>query len=336
MAVQRNMALGLLWFVLVPGAAHGRETSQHVALEGKLVVGAATCPWVAVDRVANLLQLEVVDVLRKRRDGLPVRIQVECHGGRVAVWVSDPVTRKSLRREVPGLSRETPGWDRVLALSASQLLLASWMELVTPRAVAERRQPEVQVIQAARKLAVTAVRRSGVVPPARESFAFGVSVRSVAVDMAHPFPVFGALVRFAYEPVTDWRFFLAGALYGGEAARESGKVRLVMGGAVAAVAWTLLRRGRYTLRTTLEGGLHELTLTGQPASEDFEGRQFVHVVGSGSLGLGFGIRVGRWQLGLDLVASLVGPWVSGLVVGEAAVRPYGAWVGGGLSADFLL
>ena len=105
---------------------------------------------------------------------------------------------------------------------------------------------------------------------------------------------------------------------------------------MAGVAWTWLRRGRYTLRTTLEGGLHELALTGQPASEDFEGKQFVHVVGSGSLGLGFGIRVGRWRLGLDLEASLVGPRVSGLVVGEAAVRPYGAWVGGGLSADFLL
>ncbi len=335
MAIQGNVALGLLWFVLGPGAAHERTASRRAALDGKLVVETVACPWVAVDWVANLLQLEVVDVLRKRRGGPPVRIRVECRGGRVAVWVSDPVTRKSLRREVPGLSRETPGRDRVLALSASQLLLASWMELVTPRAVAERRRPEVRAVEAARKLAVKVVRRSGVVPRAKRSFAFGVDVRSAAVDMAHPFPVFGGQVRFAYEPVADWRFFLAGAFYGGEAARESGRVRLIMGGAVLGVVWTWLRRGRYSLRAVLEGGLHELALTGLPASEDFEGRQFVHVVGSGSLGVGFGIRLGRWRLGLDLVASLVGPWVSGLVVGEPAVRPYGAWVGGGLSADFL-
>jgi len=56
-------------------------------------------------------------------------VTIECDGARVIVRVRDPLSRKNLRRSFDSTSFGDRGESRLIAIAASELVLASWAEL---------------------------------------------------------------------------------------------------------------------------------------------------------------------------------------------------------------
>ena len=80
-----------------------------------------------------MLLLELAEVTKQSTRTLHVRLSCASeHAVRIAV--DDPVTGKELSREVPAPAPDEPGRERALGLAASQLFLASWLELLSPDA----------------------------------------------------------------------------------------------------------------------------------------------------------------------------------------------------------
>ncbi len=92
------------------------------------------CAHLAEAEVERILLLELDS---KRADAASVvvtEIVVECGPITSVITVQDPITRKLLRRSIPNTSPEIEGQARLVALAASELLLASWAELeLNPR-----------------------------------------------------------------------------------------------------------------------------------------------------------------------------------------------------------
>lgn len=73
-------------------------------------------------------------------------VSIECEGPRVIVRVRDPLSRKSLRRSFDSTSFGERGESRLIAIAASELVLASWAELShNPAPVVEPEGPKPSV-----------------------------------------------------------------------------------------------------------------------------------------------------------------------------------------------
>jgi hypothetical protein len=80
-------------------------------------------------------------------------VSIECEGPRVIVRVRDPISRKSLRRSFDSTSFGERGESRLIAIAASELVLASWAELShnpAPAVEPEGPKPSVESLTTAR------------------------------------------------------------------------------------------------------------------------------------------------------------------------------------------
>lgn len=80
-------------------------------------------------------------------------VSIECEGPRVIVRVRDPVSRKNLRRVFDSTSFGDRGESRLIAIAASELVLASWAELAhnpAPTVEPEGPKPSVESLTTAR------------------------------------------------------------------------------------------------------------------------------------------------------------------------------------------
>jgi hypothetical protein len=80
-------------------------------------------------------------------------VSIECEGPRVIVRVRDPISRKSLRRSFDSTSFGERGESRLIAIAASELVLASWAELShnpAPEVEPEGPKPSVESLTTAR------------------------------------------------------------------------------------------------------------------------------------------------------------------------------------------
>jgi hypothetical protein len=107
--------------------ADARAQGRPIAVE------ATDCPGLRAEEVERVLLLELAEVTSKSSRTLHVRMS--CGSEReVRIAVDDPVTGKELSRQVPAPAPNEPGRERALGLAASQLFLASWLELLSPEA----------------------------------------------------------------------------------------------------------------------------------------------------------------------------------------------------------
>jgi len=82
-------------------------------------------------------------------------VSVTCEGDRVVVLVKDPLSRKTLRRSFDPKSFGNQGQSRLIAIAASELVLASWAELAenpTPTVPAEGAPPNAATVETARSV----------------------------------------------------------------------------------------------------------------------------------------------------------------------------------------
>jgi hypothetical protein len=93
-------------------------------------------------------------------------VTIACEGERVVVRVKDPLSRKTLRRSFDRHSFGNQAESRVIAIAASELVLASWAELAanpTPKVLGEGEPAKPEALASAR----TVVRERTPPPKAR-------------------------------------------------------------------------------------------------------------------------------------------------------------------------
>lgn len=136
---------------------------------GKLAVelDVEGCDFLMKSEVRRVLHAELgVDPIAEA-DSEPTRVVARCVGERLVILVSDPVSRKLLRRNFALRDATHPGMSRLVGIAAAELVLASWVELSlnpTPRVEPEGKPPRRAVVDAAR--ARTQRRLPGVPTPA--------------------------------------------------------------------------------------------------------------------------------------------------------------------------
>ncbi len=80
-------------------------------------------------------------------------VRIVCEGERVVIWVRDPLSRKNLRRSFDPRSFGAKAQARIVAIAASELVLASWAELESnpmPKVLAEGDAPKAEALERAR------------------------------------------------------------------------------------------------------------------------------------------------------------------------------------------
>jgi hypothetical protein len=82
-------------------------------------------------------------------------VNIGCEGERVVVRVKDPLSRKTVRRSFDPKSFGNQGQSRLIAIAASELVLASWAELAanpTPQVLGEGEPVSPDTLETARKV----------------------------------------------------------------------------------------------------------------------------------------------------------------------------------------
>ncbi len=82
-------------------------------------------------------------------------VNISCEGDKVVVKVKDPLSRKALRRSFDPKSFGNQGQSRLIAIAASELVLASWAELTEnprPTVPAEGEPAKAETLETARKV----------------------------------------------------------------------------------------------------------------------------------------------------------------------------------------
>jgi hypothetical protein len=81
------------------------------------------------------------------------QVDIGCEGDHVVVLVKDPLSRKTVRRSFDPKSFGNQGQSRLIAIAASELVLASWAELAanpTPKVLGEGEPVKPETVQTAR------------------------------------------------------------------------------------------------------------------------------------------------------------------------------------------
>jgi hypothetical protein len=82
-------------------------------------------------------------------------VTIGCEGDRVVVRVKDPLSRKTVRRSFDPKSFGNQGQSRLIAIAASELVLASWAELEanpTPKVLGEGEPVKAETVETARRV----------------------------------------------------------------------------------------------------------------------------------------------------------------------------------------
>ena len=289
-----------------------------------LIVEAEKCPGFSESELKRLILLEIGEVLAVQSPGNPLGVIFECADRKMKLTIRDSFTDKEITRVIAEPPKHLPGRERVSALAASQLFLASWAELFTPGFPEESLPADVsaETIRSAKQFVEQRIRLPRKEPT--ESFSLSVDGTVSVVDLRNPFPMYGARITIGFFLHQRWRIFASILFSGGRAERDAGRVDVVSGGAAVGAALDWLRAGRFSMNSSIHIAGHYLSLSGMPASELYTGSSFARITGETFISTGPRIRLGRFNLGMDAEAGILFPWISGLVSGEPAVKPYGS------------
>jgi hypothetical protein len=180
--------VGLFTALLLAAISPARAEAQlAIALDG--------CGSVNPLEVAAALELELGPSV-----GLSIR--VICENGAVSIDVADRMTDKRVSRRVEGVDVARPGAAQVVALLASELVLASWAELLlAPRGGAEGERARARVLAELRERdrAATPEATSTAAPPEAATRSEAVAVQGM------PTPNEGAPITQTQAPSDDMR-----------------------------------------------------------------------------------------------------------------------------------
>jgi hypothetical protein len=331
--------------VVVVAKAAAQETVQ---------VGATGCGALDTAALARLL----ADDLAASTEAGPRRpeIGLRCRDRVIQVVVTDPVSRRQLRREVPMPPANERGWELTLALSIAELFFSSWQGLVAAEAA--------PAAPAAASASATSMPSSSASPspsPSPSSSSPSPSspappplpTESPSARSSGPLAAWeataraGAQVHRPTEPLSTWAFGARLAfqppswgdwwalaelgLETGEARRAAGTVASTSFGGLVGLA----RRVRFGEVLAVDasvqagGGVHRSR--GQPNAPDVRGETNRGSFLTALFSVGPTLRLGRLRLGVGGLLGIVGPRLTTRVDGERSVEASGLLLGAALS-----
>lgn len=89
----------------------------------------ARCAGVTAEELQRILAAELGAAVSGEERPFSTRVQIECDVIRAKLFVHDPLSRKSLRREIELSDLDARARGRLLAIAAAELVTASWAEL---------------------------------------------------------------------------------------------------------------------------------------------------------------------------------------------------------------
>jgi hypothetical protein len=301
-------------------------SARALAASPALGVELEGCSNLDASEIGRLLALELGALTGPDQPVELPPVRLTCHDASVRVSVDDPVTGKTLARDVPAPASGDPMRDRIVALAVSELFLSSWLELLLPpetRRVAPIPAPAPEVV-VVRRIARRAVEPT----PTR----WELELRGGARCRGLTDPYFG------YQPsllaalvFSDWvRLFVATGLELDRAQRQRGQIRSrasELGGGVG-----LRAGGTHTLfwdAGLLLSGVLVQTSGRSDRANTLEGS----VSGAGweaALLGGPGLHFGSLSVRLEAQGGLSLPRFAARVAGETPVQWGGAWLGAAL------
>ena len=285
-------------------------------------VALADCSDLDAQEIGRLLVLELEALTGQAQPAQLPPVRLTCHDASIRVAVDDPVTGKTLARDVPAPAAEDPTRDRIVALAVSELFLSSWLELLLPPETRGAPRPaSAPEVVAARP---TARQRVEILPTRWElELRGGVRWRSPSDPyLGYQPSLLGALV------FSDWvRWFVAAGLELDRAERERGEVRSRAWGLGAGVG--LRAGGNHTLfwdvGALLSGVL--VQTRGRSDRADTTESSISGVGGEATLLGGPGLHLGSFTLCVEAQGGVSVPRFAARVTGEAPVQWGGLWAG---------
>lgn len=299
------------------------------------LVEASGCGALDTGEVGRLLTLELASLTTPVEEVPPFSLQVSCAGSTMTISLFDPATSKRVERVIPAPAESDPGRERVLALAASQLVVASWLELLVPDppVAGPAPVPAKRPSPAARHAAATALSPSS---GSESSTELGVVGGVVWRDRRAPFALVSGGLKASQWYTPRWGAGVETRFEAGRAHRATGSIDAHLAAADLGVAARIPVVNRVDIEAALRVGVAYLVITGNPRSGEYRGRSASAYSGQAGLGLGPVLHVGKARLGAraELGALLVAP--RGGVAGDRPVQLQGLSAGALLSAAWAV
>jgi hypothetical protein len=293
----------------------------------KLTLVLADCGEMQAEAVARQVTLARGDVLAGFEARQLPKITIVCGQSTTRIAVVDPLTEKEVSRKVPSPPADHPDRERLVGIAVSQLIMASWLELLAPAQPA----PPATVTpaeRAAQKLAERSVSKALQQDHTRRSWVVGLEAGLRVRGLTRPVWLWGAGLR-AERALGRSAWYLCGRAdaSAGTAKRDSGEVWIRSAGGSAGVVRYWHWSPSWGARVDLHLGFRHFWLSGQARNERFAAdtgtRLAAEVFASGAVFW----RHERLQLALSGASGATLPKVIGEIVQEEDVSLGGAWFG---------
>ena len=93
-------------------------------------VSTVECADLDADTIKEIFVLEITQALPSPNNLTDMEIEIQCTESVIVIGIWDPLTDKKLERRLESAQSSPTGKNRVIAIAASQLYLASWLELL--------------------------------------------------------------------------------------------------------------------------------------------------------------------------------------------------------------
>lgn len=294
-----------------------------------LTVELRDCAGMERADVQRLLAIELASVTEVQGRMPTLGVTVTCVGDVVRIEVRDPLTDKKIEREIPAPAASEPGAERILALAASQLFVASWLELL----VQEDVTAPAPAVRPAQRAAKAMVAKRIETHPRRVTVGAEGDVR--ARDALAPFATFGFAIRGGLEVAPRLTAFARGRFEAGQVVRDLGVVDLRAVFVGLGAEWEPLRWDRWSLGTSVVFSAGWMGLEGR-SSPQAAGHPTDSFTTEMAIAAGPAVDLWDFRAALDLEIGGTVPGPIGTVGGDENVTPGRGWAGVGLRVDYQL
>ncbi len=303
------------------------------ATEASATVDSSRCVGLDAREVARLLDLELSTMRHGGDSTPPFDLELTCAGATMQMTLVDPTTSKRLERSIP-MPSPGPGSERVVALAASQLLVASWLELLAsppdPEVPAPLPQPRPSPM--ARRVA----RQRIEVPKAQADARLGLDAGMTVRDLRRPTVLFGVGGAAALWMLPRFSAGLEAGFEHGTASRDTGSVSLWLSWIGVGAGWRESLSPHVDWEVFALAGPAFVQLNGRPNSTAFVGKSATSVSGQVWLRTGPRMHAGPLGLGLAVCAGWLATAPDGTVAGDEPVALAGGYVASIASAAWSM
>jgi hypothetical protein len=315
-----------VWAKVTALTLAAKFTSSGGAETTPLHVELNQCPDLNPREISRLLDLELSSVERDRAMSVMPPVKLVCELAQIRVTVDDPVTNKTLSREIVAPAPNDPTGNRIVALAIAELFASSWLELLLP--------PERRVVRSklpnrtdARLTQVT----ENAIAPKPIPWELGLDAAVRLRDLQSPFWGYRPSLSTAWLIHDRYRLLFAGSLEYSRVSRASGNVvsRSTSLGSGAGLRITLGERLYWDADLLLS--LVLVRANGESNTDAMIERSATGLGVDAALKSGPMIRLGVFFAKLELQSGLTYPRFTARVPGDAPVQLGGLWVGFGIA-----